>query len=105
MSAAGPRWSWLPLAAPFVVAVVALAAWQSLVMLYRIPAYLVPSPVLVARTLYADRVLLFSALSVTLGVALTALALATLVGVTTALLFVQSRWIEMSLFPYASCCR
>lgn len=101
MSAAGPRWSWLPLAAPFVVAVVALAAWQSLVMLYRIPAYLVPSPVLVARTLYADRVLLFSALSVTLGVALTALALATLVGVTTALLFVQSRWIEMSLFPYA----
>ena len=52
MSAAGPRWSWLPLAAPFVVAVVALAAWQSLVMLYRIPAYLVPSPVLVARTPY-----------------------------------------------------
>jgi NitT/TauT family transport system permease protein len=32
---------------------------------------------------------------------LTALALATLFGVVVALIFVQSRWIEMSFFPYA----
>ena len=52
-------------------------------------------------TLYADRVLLLGSLRVTLQIALVALALATLLGVITALLFVQSRWIEMSLFPYA----
>jgi NitT/TauT family transport system permease protein len=91
----------LRLGAPFAVAVIALAAWQALVTINRIPPYLVPSPLLVAHTLYADRVLLFHSLSVTLGIALTALALATLLGVATALLFVQSRWIEMSLFPYA----
>ncbi len=38
---------------------------------------------------------------VTLGIALTALAISIVVGALVALLFVQSRWIEMSLFPYA----
>ncbi len=45
--------------------------------------------------------LLAESLSVTLGIALTALAIATLVGTAIALVFVQSRWIEMSFFPYA----
>jgi NitT/TauT family transport system permease protein len=87
--------------APFAVAVLVLAVWQVVVTINRIPPYLVPSPLLVARTLYTDRVLLFHSLWVTLDIALTALLLATLLGVATALLFVQSRWIEMSLFPYA----
>jgi NitT/TauT family transport system permease protein len=68
---------------------------------YDVPAYLVPSPKVVLRTLAADRDLLLRSLAVTLGIALVALAIATLLGVAVALLFVQSRWIEMSLFPYA----
>jgi NitT/TauT family transport system permease protein len=56
---------------------------------------------MVLQTLVADRALLADALSVTLGIALTALAIATVAGTFVALLFVQSRWIEMSLFPYA----
>jgi NitT/TauT family transport system permease protein len=91
----------LRVAAPFAVAVIAVAAWQTIVTVNRVPPYLVPSPWLVANTLYVDRVLLLHSLGVTLGIALTALALATLAGVATALLFVQSRWLEMSLFPYA----
>jgi NitT/TauT family transport system permease protein len=87
--------------APMFVAIVFVAAWQAFVTVKAIPPYIVPSPSLVAHTLYADRVLLFGALRVTLGIALVALALATLLGILTALLFVQSRWIEMSLFPYA----
>ena len=87
--------------APLVVAIIAIAAWQALVVLKNLPPYLVPSPTLVARTLVADRVLLLGSLAVTMEIALTALALATLLGVVTALLFVQSRWIEMSFFPYA----
>ncbi|MGE5170941.1 MAG: ABC transporter permease [Rudaea sp.] len=91
----------LRMAAPLAVALIALGAWQALVTLYHTPAYLVPSPLLVARTLYADRVLLMHSLGVTLGIALTALVVATLLGVAIALIFVQSRLIEMSLFPYA----
>jgi NitT/TauT family transport system permease protein len=87
--------------APFAVAIVAVAAWQALVTLNDVPPYLVPSPLRVADSLYADRTLLVGALGVTMGIALTALALATLLGVAIALVFVQSRWIEMSLFPYA----
>ena len=88
-------------AAPVLVAVVAVALWQALVVAYDVPAYLVPSPLAVLRTLVADRVLLFDSLAVTLGIALTALAISIACGTLVALLFVQSRWIEMSLFPYA----
>src|SRR4030095_1318663 len=68
---------------------------------YDVPPYIVPSPSVIWRALVADRGLLAESLSVTLGIALTALAIATIVGTAIALLFVQSRWIEMSLFPYA----
>jgi NitT/TauT family transport system permease protein len=87
--------------APAFVALVVLGVWQSLVVVYDVPAYLVPSPMLVLRTLITDRVLLLHSLVVTLGVALTALGISVVLGTVTALLFVRSRWIEMSLFPYA----
>ena len=98
---ADARATLLHIAAPFVVAVIVVAAWQIVVSVNAVPPYIVPSPFLVAKTLYADRALLVHSLGVTLGIALTALALATLAGVAAALLFVQSRWLEMSLFPYA----
>ena len=91
----------LRIAAPALVALVALVAWQALTAGLDVPSYLVPSPAVVARTLVDDRALLLRALGVTLGIALAALALAVVVGTLAALLFVQSRWIEMSLFPYA----
>src|SRR2546425_13188494 len=91
----------LRFAAPGLVAIVALAIWQGLVVVYDVPAYLVPSPLVVYRTLVADRVLLVDSISVTLGIALTALAISIVVGALIALVFVQSRWIEMSFFPYA----
>jgi len=91
----------LRVAAPALIAVLLLVAWQALVVAYDVPPYIVPSPKRVLETLIVDRTLLADALSVTLGIALTALALATVVGTAVALLFVQSRWIEMSLFPYA----
>ena len=87
--------------APAIVALLVVGAWQALVMAYDVPAYLVPSPLVVLRTLIADRALLFASLGVTLGVALSALGISILLGASIALLFVRSRWIEMSLFPYA----
>jgi NitT/TauT family transport system permease protein len=91
----------LRIAAPALIAVLLLAAWQGLVVAYDVPAYIVPSPSIVLRTLVADRALLADALGVTLGIALTALAIATVLGTLVALVFAQSRWIEMSFFPYA----
>jgi NitT/TauT family transport system permease protein len=88
-------------AAPAAVALIVLGAWQALVVAYDVPAYLVPSPLLVLRTLIADRALLLDSLAVTLGVALTALGISIVLGALIALLFVRSRWIERSLFPYA----
>ena len=91
----------LSVAAPALIAIALIAAWQAIVVVYDVPAYIVPSPLNVLRTLVADRALLFDSLGVTLSSALSALAIATLVGTLVALVFVQSRWIEMSFFPYA----
>ncbi|HWK82456.1 MAG TPA: ABC transporter permease [Caldimonas sp.] len=89
------------LAYPALVACVLVAAWQGLVTGFDLPPYLVPSPVLMMKTLIIDRVALFGALFVTLKITLLALALATVTGVLVSFLFVQSRTIETALFPYA----
>jgi NitT/TauT family transport system permease protein len=91
----------LRILAPIAVAVGVLAAWQLAVVLYEVPAYLVPSPLRVAQTMIEDRDLLLGSLWVTTGIALTALAIAVAVGVAVALVFAQSRIIEASLLPYA----
>ena len=91
----------LRIVAPVLLALAVIALWQILTDVYAVPSYLVPSPARVLETLVADRELLLRSLTVTLGIALVALLLATVFGTLTALVFVQSRWIEMSLFPYA----
>lgn len=96
-----PERPWLGYVAPAIVGLVALTAWQALVVAFEVPVWLVPSPLAVARTLVDERGLLFASLAVTLAIALKALLLAVLVGTLISLLFVQSRAIEMSLFPYA----
>ena len=65
------------------------------------PKFLVPDPLLVLETLIADWGLLFRSLLVTLKITFGAFLLAVVIGTTVAFLFVQSRWVEMSLFPYA----
>jgi NitT/TauT family transport system permease protein len=86
---------------PLAVGLVALLAWQGLVVALDVPRYIVPSPEIVARTLAEDWGLLSSALLATLKVTLWALLIAVVAGVGIAFLFVQSRWIERALFPYA----
>jgi NitT/TauT family transport system permease protein len=88
-------------AAPLLVGVAFILLWHILVTLYHVPSYLVPSPVLVFRTLVKDWHLLMSSLFFTLQITILALLLAVIVGVAAAFLFTQSRIVEMSLFPYA----
>jgi NitT/TauT family transport system permease protein len=86
---------------PLLVGGAFLAAWQALVAGLDLPPYLVPSPVLMIRTLVADWHLLGAALLVTVRITLLAFALATVTGVLISFLFVQSRFIETAFFPFA----
>jgi NitT/TauT family transport system permease protein len=87
--------------APLAVGVALLCAWQAAVTANDVPSYIVPSPLTVLATLHHDWGLLSRSLAFTLAVTLIALLLAVVIGVASAFLFVQSRIIEASLFPYA----
>ena len=88
-------------AMPIAVGVALLVLWQVLVTAYNVPKYIVPSPLLIAQTLVADWELLSGSLLITLKITFLAFFFAVLIGTTVAFLFVQSRLIEMSFFPYA----
>lgn len=86
---------------PVVVLVVTLVLWDYVVVRNEIPHYILPRPGLVWQTLIDDWAMLFEALLVTLQITLMALAIAVAGGVGLAVLFTQSRLVEMSFYPYA----
>jgi NitT/TauT family transport system permease protein len=88
-------------AAPWFVGIVMLLLWEGWCALFKVPVYLVPAPHDIAIQLLKDGPMLLAALAATLKITLLAFALATVIGVTIALLFVQSPLIEASFFPYA----
>ncbi|MFO1363960.1 MAG: ABC transporter permease [Burkholderiales bacterium] len=88
-------------AAPIGVGLVVLILWHVLVKAFDVPKFLVPGPLVVLDALIADWGLLFNSLLVTLKITFGAFLLAVVIGTIVAFLFVQSRWVEMSLFPYA----
>lgn len=87
--------------APIIVGIVMLALWEAVVRAAEIPPYVLPGPILVAKTLWTDWPTLWPALVITLEITLQALIAAVVVGVLLAVLFSLSRWIELSFFPYA----
>lgn len=78
-----------------------LLLWQAVCTAWQVPVYLVPKPSDIARTLMTDGPSLLHALGVTLWITVLAFCLAVLLGVVGAFVFVQNRFIEASLFPYA----
>ncbi len=89
------------IAAPLGVGAVLLALWEIVVRVNSIPPYILPSPVLIAESLWTDGPSLLGSLLVTLRVTLAALAAAAVLGGAIAVLFSLSRILELSLFPYA----
>jgi NitT/TauT family transport system permease protein len=87
--------------APIAVGVLFIAAWHVVVQAFGISKFVLPAPALVFETLVTDWALLFGSLLITLKVTFGAFFLAVLIGTAIAFLFVQSRAIEASLFPYA----
>ncbi|GIL03361.1 MAG: ABC transporter ATP-binding protein [Alphaproteobacteria bacterium] len=86
---------------PLTIMVVAITLWDRVCVWNDIPRYILPRPGLVLATLRDDAALLLSALAVTLKITLLSLALAIAGGVGLAVLFTQSKWVEMSFFPFA----
>ena len=86
---------------PVILLAIVVALWGAIVRLNNIPPYVLPSPGLVAATLIADGPLLLHSLWVTLVTTFEGFALAAVGGIGLAVLFSQSRLVEISLYPYA----
>lgn len=87
--------------APLALGLMALGLWEGLVRFYGIAPYILPGPLLIARTLVEDWRTLLDSWWITLSISLAALAAAVAVGLLLAILLSASKWIERSFFPYA----
>ena len=86
---------------PIAIMCVAIFLWDRIVVWNEIPHYILPRPINVLQALIDDRALLFSSLLTTLRITGLGLLLAVVGGVGLAVLFAQSKWVEMSFFPFA----
>lgn len=86
---------------PMLIMVLAIWLWDRICVWNEIPQYILPRPGVVAQTLYSDSGLLFGSLLVTLKITFLSLLLAVIGGVGLSVLFAQSKWVEMSFFPFA----
>lgn len=87
--------------APLLLGAVVLAAWEIFVRVNDVPPYILPGPALVAEALVDDWGSLWPSLLITVEVTLAALVVATAGGLLLAVLLAQSKWVELSFFPYA----
>ena len=87
--------------APVVVMAVAIWLWDRVVVWNAIPHYILPGPGLVWESLTGDWAILWDAALLTGRITLLALVIAVLGGAGLAILFNQSRMVELSLYPYA----
>jgi len=88
-------------ALPLTIMVAAIYGWDRICVWNEIPQYILPRPAVVLATLWKDAALLFGSLLFTLRITFLGLALAVVGGVGLAVLFAQSKWVEMSFFPFA----
>jgi len=86
---------------PTVILIIGLVAWEVFVRARGVPVYILPSPSAIMEALIADWKTLYPSLLVTLAITTAALLAATVLGVAIAVLFAQSKWVELSFFPYA----
>ncbi|OHV90458.1 ABC transporter permease [Mesorhizobium sp. ORS 3428] len=86
---------------PLAIMVLAIWLWDRICVWNEIPQYILPRPGVVLQTLHDDSGLLFSSLLVTIKITFLSLLLAVIGGVGLAVLFAQSKWVEMSFFPFA----
>jgi NitT/TauT family transport system permease protein len=86
---------------PAIIMLAAILAWDRICVWNEIPVYILPRPLVVFSTIFSDAAILGPALLVTLKITFLSLLLAVVGGVGLAVLFAQSRLVEMSFFPFA----
>jgi NitT/TauT family transport system permease protein len=86
---------------PLSVGVVFIICWELFVAAWQIPRIVLPAPSAIAEALLQDFPSLMLSLWTTLRITLLAFAIAVVSGVALAILFSQSRIVEMALYPYA----
>jgi NitT/TauT family transport system permease protein len=84
---------------PIVTVLIVIAIWQAIISINHIPKYILPGPADVANALRTDWPILLPALWVTLQITFSALIVALIGGVAIGVILVQSRWIELAVFP------
>lgn len=98
--------SWLAerariIAPPLTVGIVLIGLWEGMVAINQVPIFVLPAPSDIAVSMIENFWSLMGSLWATMRVTLMAFVLALIGGVSLAVLFSQSRIIEMALFPYA----
>ncbi len=96
-----PVETWPKILMPLLIGLLSLSAWEIAVRVNEVPHYVLPPPSVIWRTLVGDWHSLSVSLGITLQITFAALAVAAVLGLALAVLFAQSKWIELSLFPYA----
>jgi NitT/TauT family transport system permease protein len=91
----------LRIVVPIIMLLLAVAIWEIYVLVSGTPKYILPSPLDVVGALWTDWPTLLPSLGTTLIITFEALALALIGGVGLAIILVQSKWIELALFPFA----
>ena len=91
----------LSIVIPVFMVLLAIGAWQAHIMINQVPRYIMPAPLDVVNALFTDWGTLAPSLLVTLRITVMALGIALIGGVGLAIILVQSRWIELALFPFA----
>jgi NitT/TauT family transport system permease protein len=90
----------VPLANHACVFAALLLLWQSVLWIFRVPPFMLPSPWSVARAVVARFPTLLTSLSITAEEAGGGLVASVIAGVIIALIFAQSRWVRRTLYPY-----
>ncbi|HET7083655.1 MAG TPA: ABC transporter permease [Rhizomicrobium sp.] len=91
----------LDIAMPLLVALLVLGGWEWAVAHWQVPVYVLPAPSAIARALADNFLSLMTSLLSTLTVTVEAFLAASVLGITTAIAFSQSRLLERTLYPYA----
>lgn len=96
-----PAETWPRILMPLLIGALSLGAWEWAVRVNEVPHYILPAPSVIWATLLRDWPSLSVSLWITLQITFAALAVAAALGLAFAILFAQSKWVELSLFPYA----